>query len=201
MRQLLTYGMWALLLLGVGFGLGLLAARHGLIAPAPEGGLPPDRPRVTYRAADMELLAEPPPWQEWQYPGSRLHSSKSGFLNKVGDIEFAGCDCVVLLAPDHPAKVWTFYEEKCRLQGADTVKSSGGGDAAHFQADLYDNPVRCTLAAPGKGGARGFAVTTARYTLAGFVSRAAGDGQTGIMLVYHPNKAFLSLLRPRLAGR
>ena len=73
------------------------------------------RPVITFRAADPELLAEPPPWQEWQYPDSRVHNSSTGSGGKLGDIEFGSADRVALTTADDFDKVWAFYKDKCKL--------------------------------------------------------------------------------------
>ena len=188
-----------ILLLGAGVAIGWFAARP----PYKLGGAL-GKPVITFRAADPELLAEPPAWQEWQYPGSRVHASSTGGGSKLGDIEFGSADRVALTTADDFDKVWAFYKDKCKLlnpgDSSSSARFEGGGTAQAMTFKVFDDIQAHSFEGPKTEAvrARAFAVKSLRYTLVGFVYRPAVADATCILLVYRPNKEFISLLKEKL---
>jgi hypothetical protein len=191
-----------ILLLGAGLAIGWFAARRGEATSPPTGAW--GKPVITFRAADPDLLAEPPPWREWEYPGSRVHTSSTGGQYKLGDIEFGSADRIALTTPDDFDKVWAFYKDMCKLLDPGTasqlVRFAGGGTAQAMTLSVFDDVQAHSFEGPKTEAvrARAFAVKSLRYTLAGFVYRPATADSTCILLVYRPNKEFISLLKEKL---
>jgi hypothetical protein len=191
-----------ILLLGGGVAIGWFAARRGEATPSPGG--PSSKPVFTFRAADPELLAEPPPWQQWEYPGSRVLTSSTGGHNTLGDIEFGSAERIALTTGDDFDKVWAFYKDKCKLLdpgvSSQKMRFEGGGTAQAMTIKVFDDIQAHSFEGPNTEAvrARAFAVQSLRYTLIGFVYRPAPADSTCILLVYRPNKEFLSLLKEKL---
>jgi hypothetical protein len=157
-----------------------------------------------FRAADPELLAEPPPWQDWQYPGSRVLASSTGGGHKLGNIDFRNAERIALTSSDEFDKVWTFYKDKCKLldpwNSSETARFAGGGTADAITFNVFDDIQANSFEGPKSDAlrARAFVVQSLRYTLVGFVYRPATADATGILLVYRPNTEFISLLKEKL---
>lgn len=192
-----------ILLLGGGVAIGWFAARRWEAAPHP--GDTTTKPVFTYRAADPEVFAEPPPWQQWEYPDSRVHASGTGGHTTLGDIEFGNAERIALTTPDDFDKVLAFYKDKCKLldpgNSSQTMRFEGGGTAQAMTLKIFDDIQAHSFEGPNTEGvrARAFVVKSLRYTLVGFVYRPVPADATSILLVYRPNKEFLSLLKEKLA--
>ena len=191
----------AILLLGGGVAIGWFAARRG---ETPSNPSDTSKPVFTYRVGDPDLLAEPPPWQHWEYPGSRVHTSNTGGHNTLGDIEFGSAERIALTTPDDFEKVWAFYKGKCKLLdpgvSSQTMRFEGGGSAQAITINVFDDIQANSFEGPNTETlrARAFVVKSLRYTLVGFVYRPVPTGSTCILLIYRPNKEFISLLKERL---
>jgi hypothetical protein len=168
----------------------------GQHAPAPV--------KIKYQVRDKELLGELPEWGEWQYPASKKHSSSTGGGYTLGStLEFAQPQCVVLTSSDDLAKVWAYYQDKCKLEGDTVTTGNLGGSLVGANASgvthitLADHRFALTFEAPPgpRVKARGFTVGTARYDLTVLLQPMEGESRTCIFLVYRPNKAFQSLLK------
>jgi hypothetical protein len=191
-----------LLLLAAGGAIGWFAAKRS--TDTAEQGTPPEKPVVSYRAGDKDLLSPAPPWEEWKYPESRVHNSSTGGGSRVGEIEFASADRVALVTPDDFDKVWAFYKEKCKLRGpgdgGSTHRFEGGGNERAVTVKLFDDVRAHSLEGPKSESvqARAFSVQSLRYSLVGFVYRPKGSDSTCILLLYRPNTEFIGLLKEKL---
>ena len=108
---------------------------------------------------------------------------------------------VALVTEDDFDKVWAFYQDRCKLDTPRPMRFEGGGSAEAITLKVFDDVQANSLEGPKTDppGAKAFAVKSLRYTLVGFVHRPAPAGPTSILLVYRPNKEFLSLLREKVA--
>jgi len=197
MRKTL-FAIVGILLLVAGVAIGWFAGRRGAAHEGSSG-----KPVFTFRAADPELLAEAPPWQNWQYPGSQVHASNTGGSHKLGNIEFGHAERIALTSPEEFDKVWAFYKDKCKLLdpgSSHTMRFEGGGTAEAMTFKVFDDIQAHGFEGPKSDAvrARAFVVQSLRYTLVGFVYRPATKDATGILLVYRPNKEFISLLKEKL---
>lgn len=193
------FAIVGILLLGAGVAIGWFAARRVEAHGGSSG-----KPVITFRATDPELLAEPPAWQDWQYPGSQIHASSTGGGHKLGDIEFGHAERIALTTPEVFDKVWAFYKDKCKLfepgVSSQTMRFEGGGTREAMTFKIFDDIQAHSFEGP-KGDAlraRAFVVQSLRYTLVGFVYRPATTDVTSILLVYRPDKEFISLLKEKL---
>ena len=183
----------AILLLGVGGVIGWFAAKSNLLSG----------PVVKF-VADAELLAPAPSWETWQYPGSKIHASHTGAGHSLGNIQFGNADRLALTTSDGFDEVWTFYKDKCNLldpgNSSMTMRFEGNGSANGMTFKIFDDILAHSIEGPTNESlrARAFVVESLRYTLVGFVYRSAAAASTDILLIYRPNKEFISLLKEKL---
>src|SRR5207249_12232727 len=132
------------------------------------------------------------------------HASSTGRGGKLGDLEFGSADRVALTTADDFDKVWSFYKDKCKLldpgDSSSTVRFEGGGSAQAITFKVFDDIQAHSFEGPKTAAvrARAFSVKSLRYTLVGFVYRPAAADATSILLVYRPNKEFISLLKEKM---
>jgi hypothetical protein len=169
--QKMTLVAVGLVLLAAGGAIGWFAANRDELARS--------GPTFHYRAGSPDLLAPAPAWEEWKYPGSRVHNSSTGSNVTHGDITVGNADRITLLTPDDFDKVWAFYKQ--------------------MTITLFDDVRAHSFEGPGHEAvqARAFSVQSLRYSLVGFVYRPRGDA-TRVQLVYRPNTEFIGLLRERV---
>jgi hypothetical protein len=191
-----------ILLFGAGGAIGWFAATR--YAPTLDQGARPGEPDFYYRAGDQTLLAPAPPWEEWKYPGSRVHNSAVGGGYKIGGIDVSNGDRVALVTPDDFDKVWAFYKERCQLRGGISAGNLIRFETEHgtqgITVKIFDEVQADSLEGPETESvrARAFSVRSLRYSLSGFVYRPKGGDSTCILLVYRPNTEFIGLFKEKL---
>ncbi len=197
MRKTLAIIVIAALFLGTGFALGWFSATRFSVSASP----PSEKPPVTFRISDPEILTAAPAWENWKYPDSQVYKSSTGGGWSSGEMEFGATEQIALVTPDDFDKVWAFYQEKYKFPPL------GGGTGEHnFEANvltikLFDDVHAFSFAVPKSDllAARAFTVHSPRYQLVGFVYRPKGAESTCILLAYRPNKEFVSILKGRIA--
>jgi hypothetical protein len=196
-----------ILLLTVGVGIGwFTGTRSNGAASSLVGAGGNAQPGTRYRAGDPELLAPPPSWEEWKYPGSRVHKAGNAGRRFIGTIDAGAVDRVALVSEDDFEKVWAFYRDKVEqkvLAAARTPPAVSGqdeGDRKAMTVTIYDRPYACTTEGPESDllQAKAFWVQSLRYKLAGSIYRAKGSDATSILLFYCPSGEFIGLLKDRL---
>jgi hypothetical protein len=203
--QKVLLGIVALLLVGAGVAIGWLASRHfsGPGAspqsdkPAPGTSRQSDKPAVSFRIADPQLVADAPPWETWQYPGSKVDNSSTGGGFSSGDMHFGTTERIALVSPDGFDKVWAFYKDKCQIRDGSSAYRFAGNPS---NITLFDDVHANSFAGPKNDAltARAFTVHSLRYQLVGFVYRPRGADSTCILLAYRPNREFISLVKERI---
>ncbi len=144
-------------------------------------------------------------WEEWKYPGGRIHNNFSGGGGAVGDIKMGRTEQATLLTTDAFDKVWAFYQNKCKLPApgvsATNTRVEFGGNERAITLTVFDDVQPYSFEGPKNEliQSRGFSVQSLRYTLVGFVYRTTGADETCIHLVYRPNDEFIGLLKEKLA--
>jgi hypothetical protein len=191
-NKLLVFGILMFL---AGAALGWFIARKGLTRATPV---------PTYRLENDELLTSGPPWQDWQYPGSRIHSSGTNNRAKIGGIGFGSEIRVVMDTPDDFDTVWNHYQKMNAIR-----EPSDNGTSPQLQKVNFDETSPFTVFDETRAHsmewftsesvqAKGFSVQTLRYSLIAFVYRPKDRHKTCIIISYKPHIEFIDLLNEKL---
>lgn len=172
----------------VAFGAGVVVQRQYQLAPI----------RVAEAAVrDLTGLDDPvppaPPWDEWHYPNAEVKASVQGSsLRVMGELVRPAGRYAVLVTTDEFEDVARFYAAKTHFEAPDAMAKSRSavssygtlqGESNHLLDD-FDDPNDPQKSRPVR--AKCMIRRCPSYDLTVFITRADGEAQTHVVLLYDP---------------
>ena len=170
------------------FGAGILAQRQYQLARIHAG---------EEMARDLAGLNDPvplaPPWREWQYPRARILGTRTGVSVRISEelVRPAG-HYAVLVTPDGFEQVARFYAAIAHFENPDEVASSRAAMSSRESLHGESNHWLDDCSAAGDPSqlrpllAKCLVRRCPSYDLTIFITRADGEPQTHITLLYDP---------------